>query len=136
MRDSIEIPTTNLEFIRSCRARKRCRQVIVTTTNNRKLQHGRFRQPYCRFRLSVIVMAWGTASTSQWSKPKIFPWNSGDAGHTLRRYKYFRFWRPYSYFWMSIVVAVTRLHFYYRAMHVVLAQCCYRKSSVRPPVCL
>jgi len=31
---------------------------------------------------------------------------------------------------------VAHSYYYYRAMHVVLARYCYRKSSVRPSVCL
>jgi len=49
------------------------------------------------------------SSSSPWS-PQICRWNFKLVCHIVQTYKYFRFWRPYFYFQVSVVFAVARTH--------------------------
>jgi len=97
--DSVEIPTAIWDF-RPWRVRIRCRQVIATMTDNRKLQYRRFLANHAISGSQSLSQSFGFCRAGHHRKSRIWRWNFDAICQSCIDVI---IWRPYRYFQLSVL---------------------------------
>jgi len=97
----------------------------ATTTDNWKLQYGRFARQSRNFWQSVdVAMIWLIIHLLSLTSSKIrnLAWELSRYLSQFQRCNCFRFWGPYRHFRLSVTVVLTHQH-YFAPVHGLIPQC-------------